>query len=347
MKTLAVLTSGMVTGVGLSAPASFAAIRCKINRFEETRFFDRDGEPIIASSVPLEQPWRGRAKLVQMVASAIRECLAANAAVPVERIPLLLCVAEKERPGRLEGLDDAFLAELGDELRVVFHQRSAIIAQGRVGGAVAVEMARTLIHGDGFSLCLVAGADSFLSAATLAAYEQKDRLLTSLNSNGFIPGEAGTAVLLGHPGRDPKPELLCLGIGFGKERATVESEEPLRAEGLVEAFQAVCADSGGSLDDADYRLTDANGEQYFFKEAALAVSRTVRKLKKEFDIWHPVDCIGEVGAAIVPCVLGVALDAARKRYAPGVGALCHFSNDTGERAALLLRASEREGVRDG
>ena len=108
-----------------------------------------------------------------------------------------------------------------------------------------------------------------------------------------------------------------------------------------------------TLDDADYRYTDCNGEQYGFREDSLAYARTVRKLKERFDHLHPADSIGEVGAAVGPCILGLALTAARKRYAPGngvdsapgKGVLCHFSNDEGERAAMLLRYVEKDGSR--
>src|SRR5947208_228859 len=100
MKPLAIIASGMVTGVGLNAPSSCAAIRCGIDNFSETRFMDKGGEWIMGSQVPLEQPWRGLPKLIQMVLPPINECLAYIGKVRPEQIPLLLCVAEKERPGR-------------------------------------------------------------------------------------------------------------------------------------------------------------------------------------------------------------------------------------------------------
>jgi len=92
-----------------------------------------------------------------------------------------------------------------------------------------------------------------------------------------------------------------------------------------------------TIDDLDYRMTDANGEQYGFKEAALAITRTLRKRKEEFDIRHPADCVGEVGAAIVPIALGVANTAAKKGYALGKSVLCHFGNDDEQRAVMFLR----------
>jgi 3-oxoacyl-[acyl-carrier-protein] synthase I len=335
MEPVSVLASGMVTAVGLNSPSTCAAIRCAIDNFSETRFMDRGGEWIIGSQVPLEQPWRGLPKLVHMAAPAIQECLAHVGDVRPEMIPLLLCVAEKERPGRLAGLDDQLFHDIEDQLGVHFHRHSGVIARGRVAGALALAEARRLIYEERVSFCIIAGADSFLVAATLDAYEKSDRLLTSQNSNGFIPGEAGTAVLIGPPSRPREPEFLCIGMGTGEEKATIDSEEPLRADGLVTAFRAAFVEAGRTMDDLDLRLTDSNGEQYWFKEAALAMTRTLRARKERFQIWHPADCIGETGAAIGPCTLGVALAATRKRYAPGPGILFHFGSDSGERIALV------------
>jgi len=335
MQPVSVLASGMVTAVGLDSPSTCAAIRCAIDNFSETRFMDRGGEWIIGSQVTLEQPWRGLPKLVHMSAPAIQECLAHVGDVRPELIPLLLCVAEKERPGRLAGLDDQLFHDIEDQLGMHFHRHSGVIARGRIGGALALAEARRLIYEERVPFCIIAAADSFLVATTLDAYEKSDRLLTSQNSNGFIPGEAGTAVLIGQPGRTREPELLCIGLGEGREKATIDSEEPLRAEGLVAAFRAAFSEAGRTIDDLDFRLTDSNGEQYWFKEAALAMTRTLRARKERFQIWHPADCIGETGAAIGPCTLGIALAAARKRYAPGPGILFHFGSDDGERIALV------------
>ena len=335
MQPVSVVASGMVTAVGLNSASTCAAIRCAIDNFSETRFMDNGGEWMIGAQVPLEQPWRGLPKLVHMAAPAIRECLAHAGNVRPEMIPLLLCVAEKERPGRLSGLDDQLFHDIEAEIGVRFHSSSGVIARGRVAGALALAEARRLISEQRIPFCIIAGTDSYLVAATLDAYQKADRLLTSQNSNGFIPGEAGTAVLIGPPGRSREAEFVCVGLGIGEEKATISSEEPLRADGLVAAFRAAFAEAGRTIDDLDYRLTDSNGEQYWFKEAALAMTRTLRARKERFQIWHPADCIGEIGAAIGPCTLGVGLAATRKRYSPGPGVLLHFSGDDGERVALV------------
>ena len=346
MKPLAVVASGMVTAVGLSAPAACAAIRCAIDNFTETRFIDEGGKWIRGAQIPLDEPWRGFEKLVRMAVPAINECLAHRPDVPASAIPLFLCVAEPERAGRFQDVGTPLLRRIEQELGRRFHASSSIIPAGRVGGAIALATARELIHDQGAPLCLIVGVDSFLATATLGAYQSKARLLTSKNPNGFIPGEAGAAVLVGTPVNDGRPELLCLGIGAGQEPAPIESTEPFRADGMVAAFNAAMAEANLTLADVDYRLTDLNGEQYGFKEAALAMQRTLRDRKELFEIWHPADCIGETGAAVGPVVFGVALAAARKGYAPGAGVICHFAADDPRRFAVILRYGGLKGGAD-
>jgi 3-oxoacyl-[acyl-carrier-protein] synthase-1 len=342
MKPLAVLATGMITGVGLDAPSSCAAMRCAVDGFAETRFMDRSGEWIVGSAVPLDPPVCGCEKLVCMAAAVVVECLPELGGISPSDVPLLLCVAEEDRPGRVNGLDDGLLATVSAKLGVRFASSSAVVARGRVGGVEAILLARQLID-RGYPYCLVAGVDSYLAAETLAEYERELRLLTNANSNGFIPGEAAAAVLLGPAKEQDERAMLCLGVGFGAEKATVDADEPLRGDGMAEAFRAAASDAQCGLEKLDYRICDANGEQYRFKEASLALSRTLRVLKCIIELWHPADCIGEIGAAIVPCVLGVARAAAVKGYAPGKGVLCHFGNDDGARAAMILRYSRHGG----
>ena len=140
--------------------------------------------------------------------------------------------------------------------------------------------------------------------------------------------------------------LLCIGLGFGQERATVAAENsPLRADGLVAAIHGALAEAGCDLGATDFRITDVSGEQYFFKEAALALSRILRQRKESYDIWHPADCIGEVGAAIGPIILTVMLTAMRKDYCRS-NLLGHLCNDDGLRAAIIMsyRAERKEGL---
>lgn len=332
---IAIKSTGLVTSVGLSAPATCAAIRAKISNPTETRFMGSDGEWIMAHQVPLEQPWRGRAKLAKMAAMAIAECLDQVPPKDWPSIPLLLCVAEPERPGRLDGLEDQLLPEIKQELGTQFAPESGVIPRGRISAIRALAEARRILYASSTPKVLIAATDSLLTWPTLSAFEREDRLLTPSNSNGFMPGEAGGALLIGRP--EHGDELLCTGIGSGTEKAHINSGEPLRADGLASAIKAALADAGCELHNVDYRITDISGEQYYFKEAALALARILRQRKEEFDIWHPAECIGEVGAAAGIAVLAVSVAACRKAYFPGPAILTHCANDSGRRYAAILR----------
>jgi 3-oxoacyl-[acyl-carrier-protein] synthase-1 len=331
------VNTGLVTSVGLSSPASCAAIRAAISNNTETRFRNAAGEWIVAAQVSLEQPWRGRAKLVKMLRLAIEECLASVDPPESSRLPLLLCVAELDRPGRLEGLDDELCKELEFELGAQFHQEtSGTIPYGRVSVALALARARELIYDEGFSRVLVAATDSLIVNATLARLEAEGRLLSASNSDGLIPGEAAGAILVQ---RDlaGTAGIVCAGLGFAEEAANIVSEQPLRGHGLTNAIKLALFDAGCELHDLDFRITDLSGEHYYFKEASLALSRTLRARKDEFPLWHPADCIGETGAASGLAALTVALVACQKAYATGPNLLFHAGNDGGRRAAAVLR----------
>lgn len=296
---------------------------------------DSGGEWIIGSSVPLDQPWRGITKLAKMLASAVNECAACAPGVNLTDVPVLICVAEKDRPGRLQDIEQELYDTAQKELGVRMNESSGVVSAGRVGIGMALAHARQLIYGKHFRNVIIAGVDSFLVGPTLGAFEEQDRLLTSQNSNGFIPGEAGAAILVGPLTASAESRLSVLGIGTGVEQANVNAELPLRADGLVEAIRAALSEPGLDLGDMDYRITDISGEQYYFKEAALGLSRILRKRKEEFDIRHPTDCIGEVGAAIGMVILGVSLAACQKSYSKGKNILCQLGNDDGNRLALV------------
>lgn len=340
---IAVARAGLVTGVGLDAASTCAAIRGAIDNFQQTGFRDTAGEWLMGCEVALPMDWRGEKKLLKMAALAVSQCLGGLDRADCEAMPLLLCLPETERPGRLVPDDARFFAALEDELGLRFHERSALVAQGHVSVAVALLQARQWIAGARMPRVLVVATDSMLSGATLADCEARDRLLTSENSDGFIPGEGAAALLVQPLNAHAGPQLLCRGLGFGLEHAHIDSEEPLRADGLTEAIRQSLRDAHCGEGILDFKIIDASGGQYAFKEATLAFGRLDRTKRSEFDVWHPADCIGEVGAPIGAVMIAVLKAASEKAYARGANALLHLGNDDGRRAAMVFSWQAGDG----
>ena len=334
---LAVTAHGMVTSVGFNGRSSCAAIRSGIRNVVQVNLWDREtGQYLSAGKVPLPQWWVGASKLAELVSPAIRECFDAAPVAPQE-IPVLLGVCAPSRLGRFSELDTCILDEAQHRLQVRLHPSSRVIPRDRVSVVVALEHASMLLAKREATYCVIAAVDSLIQQEAVDGFLADDRLITEMNPNGFFVGEAGSAILVTRADIDAGDGLVILGVGLGMEPATVSSEKPLRASGLIEAIGSALAESGLLLDELQYRITDLNGEHYRFKEMVLATLRYERKPKpKLFDLWHPIEYIGDVGAAIGPIVLGVALDASRKRYGVGPRVLCTFGNDDGERAALVV-----------
>lgn len=331
---IAIVGTGLVTSVGLDAASTCAALRARLTNPTDTHFIDSAGRWIAGHQVRLPQAHRGLGKLAAMASMAIREALAGRPQDSWSELPLLLCIAEATRPGRLPELDSQLFVAIQDQLGARFSPHSAVLAQGRIGVAAALARARALLEQQVARQVLVVAADSLLQGASLAHYDQSRRLLTESNTDGFIPGEGAGALLVGAP--EGPHQLRCTGLGFASETAHIESGEPLRAEGLTRAMQQALAEAGVAMHELDFRIADVSGEQYYFKEASLAMSRSMRVLKEEFELWHPAECIGETGALSGIGVIALAEAACRKSYAKGPAIMAHWSNDNGLRAAATL-----------
>lgn len=344
---IAITGIGMVTGVGQSAPASCAAIRCAIDNFQETRFMDDGGEWMMGCNVLLEQPSRGKVKLIKMAAAAIEECLAQNKQIKPEQTPLLLCLPEEARPGRVFRDNNAFFIELEQEMEMVFHPKSRVITIGQTSVGVAMQRAQELIHKKIAKHVIIAFTDSLLVAGTLLEFQRRDYILTSQNSDGFIPAEAGAAIVVEAAHKKSYSQLICYGIGFGTETAHVDSEEPFRADGLTSAIKQALCEAKVEMHDLDFRITDTSGKQYYYKEASLALSRALKQRKEEFDIWHPADCVGDTGVALSGIMLGVIKKACEKGYSKGDKILLHVGSDDGKRTAIILmwQTTEKNNVK--
>jgi 3-oxoacyl-[acyl-carrier-protein] synthase-1 len=167
-------------------------------------------------------------------------------------------------------------------------------------------------------------------------------LLGEEHSNGFIPGEAACAVLLSSTiGR--APEVVIAGIGVAEEAATIGNDDlVMKGVGLTNAINQASKDAGIAIHETAFRVASVSGEDYFFTETALAHYRTLKKKLPTHPLWHPADCVGEVGAAIGGIMTIMAYYALIKGYAQGNTALCHISNDNPRRGAFIIQYRQQE-----
>lgn len=335
-----IVSTGMVCPIGLNAEAACAAIRAGIAGFEELPFQVVAGEAIAGSLVPnlaLEIPDDERQ--IELLQRTVEECLAGAGLEETKNVPILVGLAEAERPGSARALSDKIIPAIEQRLGIRFHRSySRSILSGHTSGFEGLREARELLRKPGLEVCLVCGVDSYINVESLSWLNRHWRLKTESNSDGVIPGEAAAAIMLRADHIKGSAAMLHVrGLGFGSESASIMTEEPLLGLGLTEAARAALGEAGIQMHEADFRIVDVSGESYSFKEQALVFSRLYRGGREVSPpLWHCAENIGETGAAAGIIQLIVASCAFEKGYAPGEIAICSTSADLGGRAVVVV-----------
>ncbi|GJL49597.1 MAG: 3-oxoacyl-ACP synthase [Nitrospirales bacterium] len=337
-----VTATGLVCSVGWNAASACAAMRAGIANFVQLPYHDNEGEPIMGGLVPeLASGLTQKGRLIDLLAMAISDCLEANIPEPLDKVPLLVGMAEPDRPGGGAGLAPNIIEQAQERLGIRFHPKlSRVFPNGHTSGFEALAYTKELFISGGHSFCLICGVDSYMNAASLLWLNQHLRLKTTENSDGIIPGEAGAAVLVQREvGNNSSTILKVSGLGFAHEHAYVLSEEPLLGLGLAEAVGIALSQAGVQMHEVDFRVSDVTGEGYGFKEQALSLGRLMRLRREDLPIWHYADSIGDIGAAAGISELVVSMHSFAKNYAPGNRALCYTGSVLGSRAVAVV---ERE-----
>jgi len=341
---LYVASAGMACPVGLSADSAAAALRARMNRFRQSRYQDNHGEPIVLSELSTLAPELRRGeRALRLLGMAVSSAVQGLGAAELAHLPLLVGTAPPERPGGVsEVFPQAFEHLQQAQALRLESTLSRSLAQGNTAGLKALAEARLLLaRHPRLPGCLVAAVDTLTNASSLDELLRQGRLLRPDNSDGVIPGEAAACLLMTRqPRRDDACPLWLTGLGFGQERATLHSDEPLRGLGLAEACREALAEGGVNIADVDFRVADASGEGYGFKELSLALSRLLHTRRKSMPLWLPSESLGETGAASGLVGLAWAAVAMRRGYAPGPRALISAADAAGGRAAALLRGPD-------
>lgn len=333
--SLVVARCGMCCAVGFSARAARAAIRAGIDAFEESEFDDERGAPVVVARLPLGNVW-GPRRLAIMFEAALTECVGAERTLDPAETALLLLIAEHGRPGYTESWVAACFNACRAVSKTPFHPESRAQPLGRAGLAIALAEAHALLSTRRVRRVIVAGVDTYLNAYTMNHYIREGRLLSRGTSDGFIPGE-GAGVLLVELATPGRRGLHVIGTGTAEVPEDQIDDLPARATALTRAVRTALSASGCKMEDLDFRMTDLSGESARFREAAIADTRLLDHRSRPFPIMHLTDSIGETGAAVGPLSLAYLADAMGRGHVPGPVGLAHFANDSGARAAVILK----------
>ncbi|ATB41052.1 3-oxoacyl-ACP synthase [Cystobacter fuscus] len=191
-------------------------------------------------------------------------------------------------------------------------------------------------------LCVVGAVDSLLESTFLHALLAEGRLKTGQSSSGLIPGEGAAALVLERTEdalrRQAWPLAVVDAISLEQD-APHQPHAPIRAEGPTRALRTVLEVAGaGGIRRV---MNDLNGERWRFLEWALAETRCLDGLPRGWQLWHPADCLGDVGAAFGLVAVALATRAFARGYHGDGKVLIAACSERGERAAMCLSAPTR------
>lgn len=344
--TIAILSAGCITPIGLGLAETAAAARARVARLREIAMCDRRGEAFVAGSVPddglpplapalAEAAMQPRAtRMLRLAHAALAEALAAlpDDAAPV---PLLLGLPEHHALQPIAPTD--FLRHLALQSGAPLDlARSVAVGRGRAAGLMALRQAAVRLAAGESDHVLVGGVDSLLDLFVLDTLDLEGRIRNQGNNDAFSPGEGAAFLLLGHPDRRGglQPLATIAGAASGFEPGHLYADAPYLGEGLAAAIGTLLAEAPPPAPVA-CTYASFNGERYWAREFSVARIRNAAHFADTMQMEHPAECCGDLGAAHGPLLAALAAHGLAGGYRPAP-CLIYASSDHGERAAALL-----------
>jgi len=320
-----IMQTGMVTAVGIGSAQTATSVRAGINRFKESdEFFNQHGEPMVLALLPEDvlPPLHGDlvhlpeltaryGRMLRLAEVALNDVLSGqNIQHP---LPLYLAVPEPyaECPATLT---PTFLQHLTTQTGAKLDTAlSAVFPTGRAGGFLALRAALALLEQGRHDYVLFGGVDSYLDAPLLYTLADADRVLAAGVMDGFCPGEGAGFVLLcsERVSKSHTPLARVHAPGIAAEPGHRYSKDPYRGDGLARAVSEAVL---GCQQPVQTVLCSLNGEYFGVKEWGVAFLRNKAAFAESFEIEHPADCCGDLGAAFAPVLIGLAAIGMHKEY---------------------------------
>jgi 3-oxoacyl-[acyl-carrier-protein] synthase I len=339
---------GMITPVGLSAKETAASARARTARLTEIEWRDsrfkrftvglvpEDGLPMLhpdLESLPLSYR---ESRMLRLAEPALLEALEA---VPKKASPVPVFVGLPELHTTLPIAEGEFLKRLAVQTGASLNlANSAAFSRGRASGFLALREGCARLSAGKAAFVLVGGVDTYVDLYILGTLDMQQRVRTEVNSDGFAPGEGAAFLLLTTAETALKHGLKALakvvGTAVAKENGHIYSEEPYKAEGLSAAFE-VLFEAAGKVPLVGCIYASFNGEHYWAKEFGVALLRNKPNFAPDYQMEHPAECFGDLGAAHGPVMLELAAFHL-ERNLPNRSMLVFASSDLGDRTAVLL-----------
>jgi len=340
-----------VTPIGGNIDQTCCAIRAGINLFEEHEFYQcepHDPEwdpslPLVVSAYPFNDVLAdGFTRMVDMGIQSLKE-IVSNLKIgrkDLSRCGLFVALPEQDKITDSWQLKEQFINTLCGKTGLGGFTKKEIIFQGRTGGLRQLQSAMSHIASGQLDYCIIAGVDSFLADDRIQHFDKHWRIKSDRTADGFIPGEASIMFAIEKHRTAQERGLDSLAsieaIAFNHESNPITGDKQSTGVGCSEVLESVISQAAATSV-VDWTISDMNGESYTGREWGTVLVRNGEKFSPSHQLDHPVDCVGELGAAMGPLMVSMAVHAFKNDYQKSPEVLLTNSADNGDRAAALLK----------
>ena len=338
---------GMLNPIGMNAEMTFAAAQAGVNRYSESGYFTDDMTPVKMALVPndalpeinddvmiFDKYSRWDRHLFQMASVALSDAMEEYEGNP---IPIVMACPEQYEQWSYR-LGDQFFTRLFEQTKLpIAIEQSRTIQRGRAGGIEAVDIVERLLFERGFDSVVFGGIDSYQRPELFRGLLQDERLLLETSMDGFVPGEGACFIRVTKNIQESLNNgqfaVTFSSPGFGEEPGHLYSDETYMGDGLAAAFSKALSTESDTQVSQIY--SSMNGERFWSKEYGVATTRNNDNFIEEFNLQHPADCFGDLGAATGPTLIGLAaLNLLNQKQVDAN--LVYASSDYSPRAALKV-----------
>ncbi len=325
LQTTYVITGiGAITCVGGNALQTSAAVNAKIIGITEhpiyqckPRYPDEEKPlPLYCARVPfIKESQTGAERLLQIASPALKESIA-HAQLDISlistRVALLVALPALDTVTSTWNLTQGFIPALSQRAEIYPVAHTEIATGERTCVFELLVKAQQLMEQDLVDVCIVGGVDSYLFKHRLDELDRIELLRSKKNIDGFIPGEAAAFFIVEKKDFAQQRGIEALAnihrLGKNSEPNTPPTGRKSSGIGLTKAVQESAAGLGLPFKTI---FSDLNGESYRAFEWGILQVRLATLLHPKFNLMHPAECYGDVGAASGALLITLATQALR------------------------------------
>lgn len=343
-----IIAASALCSAGRGVEQLWASARAGLTRIGSSRVIDRHFRPIQMALVPedalepelppevesLPLPSRAR-RMLRLGAPALRAVLQ-SAGEPPLRLYLGLPQLSLEEAPWMRGFSLYLAKASGTTLDA---PGSRVVPAGRAAALVALELAMNALEQDPSRPVVIGGIDSYLDLSLLASLDAEGRILGPDVSDGFIPGEGASFLVLAHPSA-AAAEGMAVAVeaaASAQDPGHRTGQEAARGEGLATAIEVLRGRLPNPGSAVGTTFAALNGESFDAKQWGVARIRHADFFAPDMAIEHPADCIGDTGAATGAILLALSWIALTRGQRAGPS-LIWAASDGELRACALLSA---------